>query len=107
MSELKLCPFCGSKPQISSNGGCVNFTVFCTGGNCAASIACNEWGGGSKEKAIKAWDTRTPAIEGAVDRLILDLSKTKKKGHDAKVYSEDVLIELFKIKKMLTGEIND
>ena len=29
MEELKSCPFCGGNPQITSDGGCKEFKVFC------------------------------------------------------------------------------
>jgi len=42
-------------------------------------------------------------IESKINRTILDIAATKRKGHDAMVYSENVLIELYELKEMINN----
>ena len=65
------CPFCGSEPKVV-NAGAV-YWVRCAGNLCPASPRV---GGGIKEEAIQAWNTRhTPEIPN----LWGDLSDTAPK----------------------------
>ncbi len=53
--KLKNCPFYGSDEiQMSSDGGCQRFIVYCTGDNCTASVV--DWS--DQQHAIVMWNTR-------------------------------------------------
>ncbi len=64
--ELRPCE-CGGTTQISSDGGCKHFTVFCT--SCDKRSINYEWGEESKIRAVDDWNTR-PAFDKAIDALI-------------------------------------
>lgn len=61
MSELKPCPFCGSKPVLTqdataSRDGFDEYSVSCENAECLVN-ACT-WGFESGDKAVEAWNTR-------------------------------------------------
>jgi Lar family restriction alleviation protein len=63
MMELKPCPFCGNKPEVSEHGPLIDgepgIAIWCVSGDCRM----DDVGGmnfDSEEQAIKAWNTRTP-----------------------------------------------
>ena len=53
MDELKLCPFCGKRPEIRRSNFSERYRVRCENG-CGAETAPK----GTKEKAVKAWNRR-------------------------------------------------
>ena len=70
MSELKRCPFCGGEAKLEQEKIVGLYTVKCK--DCFARIPFQfDFGEGlevSKEKAIKAWNTRKP-MQNIVERL--------------------------------------
>ena len=66
MSELKRCAFCGGEAKLMKFPKCERkYVVICENVQCMASVGNYSY---SKEKAIKAWNTRKP-IENIVERL--------------------------------------
>lgn len=66
MNELKRCPFCGGKAKLMIFPKCERkYLVICENEQCMASVGNYSY---SKEKAIKAWNTRKP-MERIVERL--------------------------------------
>jgi Lar family restriction alleviation protein len=56
MADLNTCPFCGSKAKLDKpSRGAPGWQVFCT--RCQA-VATNVFD--TEEKAVGAWNTRTP-----------------------------------------------
>lgn len=51
--ELKPCPFCGAEPITNFDELCRDFTIQCPCCNGVVLIA-----GGSKDEAIRRWNTR-------------------------------------------------
>ena len=58
MSELKLCPFCGRKPELRHNEDGFSYIV-CANDGCYVRTD----GHLNDEAAIKAWNRRVPAIQ--------------------------------------------
>ena len=66
MSELKRCPFCGGEAKLMRFPKCERkYVVICENEQCMASVGNYSY---SKEKAIKAWNTRKP-MQNIVERL--------------------------------------
>ena len=59
MTELLPCPFCAGKPELHRSNFTERYRVRCEDG-CGAETAPF----GTKEKAITAWNTRTPKERG-------------------------------------------
>lgn len=55
--KLKPCPFCmGEHPQITSDGGCQSWKVFCTN-NCSCTMSA-PYDNDNEDGAIAAWNNR-------------------------------------------------
>lgn len=64
--QLANCPFCGGEAKLMRFPKCERkYVVICENEQCMASVGNYSY---SKEKAIKAWNTRKP-IERIVERL--------------------------------------
>lgn len=66
MAELKSCPFCGGDAELNHGivveGKIKYFEVSCKDINCRGfALVCSKT---TEEKAICAWNTRTPQKEG-------------------------------------------
>ncbi|WP_161662553.1 Lar family restriction alleviation protein [Brucella rhizosphaerae] len=71
-NELKPCPFCGNEPSLNHMGsGC--FTVSCSNGHHINTEA-------SKDKAIKAWNTRPAATDTGLVTVEYQV-RSKLNGH--------------------------
>ena len=58
MTELKPCPFCGSKAKIYQLFNW-NFYVACTNHECGCTLDCCGYAYGTEEEAAEAWNRRT------------------------------------------------
>lgn len=60
MTELKPCPFCGSKVEISERNGLqgdIEYRIWCTG--CLMRYSKSDWANGyEKSKIIEEWNRR-------------------------------------------------
>ena len=95
--ELNKCPLCGSPIKMMLKP---DKQWHCRG---VCGLIVRVQNSDFEEKLVNYFDEKQN-IAKALDRLILDLSKSKITGHHAMVYSENVLIELYKLKSILKGE---
>lgn len=110
MSELKRCPFCGGEAKLEQEKIVGLYTVTCK--DCFARIPFQfDFGEGlevSKEKAIKAWNTRKP-MQNIVGRLEETKTKSYVTGITSNPYEFGAchaMNDAIKIVKE-EGEIND
>ena len=65
--QLANCPFCGGEAKLMRFPKCERkYVVICENEQCMASVGNYSY---SKEKAIKAWNTRKP-IERIIERIV-------------------------------------
>jgi hypothetical protein len=70
MSELKLCPCCGNKPEISETEGC-DFVISCDycGISMSDDMHWNIENYDAKQNVIDKWNTRTPDNEALLAQV--------------------------------------
>ena len=99
MAELKNCPFCGREPTITEHmpkiHGEPQWQIGCEEDFCL--ISPGAYGFGSKEQAIKAWNSRTPdklinvVYEGTSPEAMLILEEDEPETKWCKIHNEPYL----------------
>lgn len=87
--QLANCPFCGGEAKLMRFPKCERkYVVICENEQCMASVGNYSH---SKEKAIKAWNTRKP-LERIVERLEEENTLIKEQRKEAIEYDDEQMI---------------
>lgn len=110
MSELKPCPFCGNKPEISETEGC-DFVISCDycGISMLDDMHWNIENYDAKQNVIDKWNTRTPdneALLAQVEELKDECIKAKDYAVSLSSTINELSANIHELRGLANGYIN-